>query len=119
MGGIFYSILGLLAGIFSGLFGIGGATILIPAMVYLVKFTQHQAQGTALAALLPPVGILAVLQYWQHGNVKLIPAAFICSGFLIGGLIGAHFVQGIPSPVLKKLFGWLLLAISLNMIIGK
>ncbi len=119
MGNIFYVVLGLLAGTFSGLFGIGGATILIPAMVYVARLTQHQAQGTALAALLPPVGILAVLQYWQQGNVKLPQAAFICAGFFIGGLIGAHFVQGIPSPVLKKLFGCLLLAISLNMIVGK
>ncbi|TRZ95700.1 sulfite exporter TauE/SafE family protein [bacterium] len=115
----FYILLGLMAGAFSGLFGIGGATILIPAMVYLSKLNQHQAQGTALAALLPPVGILAVLQYWRQGNVKIPQAAFICAGFFIGGLLGAYFAQGIPGSLLRKLFGWFLLAISLNMIMGK
>jgi uncharacterized membrane protein YfcA len=119
MGQVFYILLGLMAGVFSGLFGIGGVTILVPAMVYLAKVNQHQAQGTALAALLPPVGILAVLQYWQRGNVKVPQAAFICAGFFIGGLLGAYFAQGIPSPLLRKLFGWFLLLISLKMIMGK
>jgi len=104
MGNIFYVVLGLLAGTFSGLFGIGGATILIPAMVYVARLTQHQAQGTALAALLPPVGILAVLQYWQQGNVKLPQAAFICAGFFIGGLIGGTFCAGYPQSCFKEAF---------------
>jgi uncharacterized membrane protein YfcA len=119
MGWILYVGLGLLAGIFGGIFGIGGATILIPGLLYLAKLTQHQAQGTALAALLPPVGILAVLSYYRSGDVKISIAAFICLGFVFGGLLGANLAQGVSEPVLKKLFGIFLLVISLNMIMAK
>ncbi len=116
---IIYIIFGLAAGIFSGLFGVGGATILIPAMVFFLGMTQHQAQGTALAAMVPPIGLLAAIRYWQSGNVNIPVAAFICIGFFIGGYIGANFVQNIPEPLLKKMFGIFLLIVSLNMIIGK
>ena len=98
---------------------IGGAIILVPAMVYLLKMTQRQAQGTALAALLPPVGLLAVLRYWQTGNVRIAVAGAICAGFFIGGLVGANFAQAIPQVLLKKLFGGLLFVLSLQMILGK
>jgi uncharacterized membrane protein YfcA len=111
--------LGLVAGIFSGIFGIGGATIMIPVMVYVLGFTQHQAQGTTLAAMVPPIGLLAAWRYWQAGNVKLSIAAFICAGFFVGGLFGANLVQGVPDPLLKKLFGVFLLFVSLKMILGK
>ena len=119
MGQMLYIILGLLAGTLSGIFGIGGGTILIPALVFLCGLTQHQAQGTTLAAMIPPIGLLAAWRYWQAGNVKISLAAFICAGFFIGGLIGANFAQGIAEPVLKKLFGVFLLFVSLSMIIGK
>ena len=114
-----YAVIGLVSGIFGGMFGIGGATIIIPALVFIAHLTQHQAQGTALAALLPPVGILAFLRYYQAGNVKLSPAAFICVGFFLGGLIGANLVQGVPEPALRKLFGFYLLFIAAKMIISK
>ncbi|MDP2941417.1 MAG: TSUP family transporter [Candidatus Omnitrophota bacterium] len=114
-----YVALGLFAGALGGIFGIGGAIVLIPAMVYLGKMTQHQAQGTALAALLPPVGLLAVLTYWQQGNVKLPIAVLICAGFFFGGLIGGNLAQFIPGALLKKIFGIFLLLIALNMILGK
>jgi len=119
MAQVIYIIFGLVAGIFSGLFGVGGATILIPAMVFFLGMTQHQAQGTTLAAMVPPIGLLAAIRYWQSGNVKISVAAFICVGFFIGGYIGANFVQNIPEPLLKKMFGIFLLIVSLNMIIGK
>jgi len=111
-----YIILGLVAGIFSGMFGIGGGTILIPALVYLFGLTQHQAQGTTLAIMIPPIGLLAALRYYYSGNVKLGIAGFICIGFLVGGLIGAQFIQGVSDPVLKKIFGVFLLIVSLGMI---
>lgn len=119
MNQLLYIILGLVAGIFGGMFGIGGGTILIPAMVYLFGLTQHQAQGTTLAIMVPPIGLLAALRYWQAGNVKLSMAIFICLGFFIGGLLGADLVQRISDPLLKRLFGIYLLFISLKMILTK
>lgn len=119
MNQILYIVLGLVAGIFGGMFGIGGGTILIPALVYLFGLTQHQAQGTTLAILVPPIGLLAALRYWQAGNVKLSIAGFICIGFFIGGLLGANVVHGISDPMLKKLFGVYLLFIAIRMIIAK
>jgi uncharacterized membrane protein YfcA len=119
MSQVLYIILGLIAGIFGGMFGIGGGTILIPALVFLFGLTQHQAQGTTLAIMVPPIGLLAAWRYWQTGNVKLSPAAFICAGFLVGGLIGANLVQNLSDPLLKKLFGVFLLFVSLEMILGK
>jgi len=114
-----YIVLGLVAGIFSGIFGVGGATILIPALVFIFGLTQHQAQGTTLAALVPPIGLLAALRYYYAGNVKLSIAGFICIGFFVGGLIGANLIQNVADPLLKKLFGVFLLLVSLNMIIAK
>jgi uncharacterized membrane protein YfcA len=116
---ILYITLGLIAGVFGGMFGIGGGTILIPALVYLFGLTQHQAQGTTLAIMVPPIGLLAALSYWRAGNVKLSIAGFICLGFFIGGLIGANFVQNLSDPLLKRLFGVFLLFVSINMILGK
>jgi len=116
---VLYIGLGLLAGILGGAFGIGGASIMIPALVYLAGFTQHQAQGTILAAMVPPIGLLAAFRYWQSGNVKISVAALLCVGFFVGGYIGASIVQSIPEMVLKKAFGTLLMAVSLYMIFGK
>lgn len=114
-----FIILGLVAGISSGIFGIGGATILIPALVFMFGLSQHQAQGTTLAILVPPIGLLAALRYYYSGHVKLGIAGFICLGFFVGGLIGAHFVQNVPEPMLKKMFGAFLLFVALRMIIAK
>lgn len=114
-----YILLGLAAGVFGGMFGIGGGSIMIPAMVYFFGLTQHQAQGTTLAIMVPPIGLLAAWRYYQSGNVKLGMAAFICAGFVIGGYLGAHFVQNIPDTILKRMFGVFLLVISLKMIFSK
>jgi len=114
-----YIALGLTAGVASGFLGIGGGAILIPVLVYIFGLSQHQAQGTTLAIMIPPIGLLAAWKYYVEGNVKLNMAAFICIGFLVGGLIGAIFVHKVPAPILKKIFGVFLLLISINMILGK
>jgi uncharacterized membrane protein YfcA len=116
---VLYLLLGLVAGIFSGLFGLGGGIIIIPAMVFLFGMSQHTAQGTTLALMVPPIGLLAAWAYYKQGFVDLKMAAFICLGFFIGGLLGAEFAVGIPEPILKKIFGTALLLISLQMILGK
>jgi uncharacterized membrane protein YfcA len=111
--------LGLLAGILSGLLGIGGGILLIPALVFIAGLTQHQAQGTTLALMVPPIGILAAWTYYKHGNVDLRIAGLICLGFLFGGLVGARFATAINAALLKKLFGAALLITALKMILTK
>lgn len=113
---ILYIVLGLLAGICSGFFGIGGAVIIIPVLVLLNGFTQHQAQGTTLALMVPPIGLLAAMRYYHDGNVNIKAALFICAGFIIGGFLGAKFASPIPATVLKKIFAGLLIIISLKML---
>ena len=109
-------ITGLLAGTLSGIFGIGGATIIIPALIFFMGMNQHQAQGTAIAALLPPVGILAAIRYYYSGNVVVDIALYTSIGFLIGGLIGAMIAIPIPDLILKRLFAVYLIIIALRML---
>jgi hypothetical protein len=109
-------LIGLIAGSLSGLLGVGGATILIPALVIIYKMSQHLSQGTSLAALLLPVGLLAVIKYWQAGDVNFKFAALIAVGFLLGGYLGAVIAQPIPDDLLRKLFAAYLLIISLRML---
>lgn len=116
---VLYILIGLLAGTLGGMFGIGGGVIIIPALVYFFGMTQQTAQGTSLALMLPPIGILAVLAYYKQGNVDIMAAVFICLGFLFGGLLGANIALSVPTPFLKKLFGVFLLVISLRMIFFK
>ena len=114
-----YILLGVVAGILSGLIGIGGGIIIVPALVLLFGLSQHAAQGTTLALMVPPIGLLAALAYYKQGFVDLKIAAFVCIGFFIGGLIGAKFAVGIPEVILKKIFGIVLLAVSIRMILFK
>ena len=114
-----YILLGLTAGVFGGMFGIGGGVILIPAMVYFFGLTQHQAQGTTLAIMVPPIGLLAAWRYYQSGNVKLGMAALICAGFLAGGYLGASFAQNLPELLMKRIFGVFLALIAFKMIFTK
>lgn len=116
---LLFLLLGLVTGIFSGLIGIGGAIIIIPALVLLFGLSQHMAQGTTLALMVPPIGLLAAWVYYKQGFVDLKIAGLICLGFFVGGLIGAKFAAEIPEPILKKIFGIVLLLASLKMIFGK
>lgn len=116
---IIYIALGLLAGTCSGFLGIGGGTIIIPVLVYVFGLTQHQAQGTTLALMIPPIGLLAALKYYYEGNVNIQIAVFVCLGFFIGGLLGAYLVTPVPEPMLKKIFGLFLMGVALKMILGK
>lgn len=111
--------LGLCAGTLSGMFGIGGGTILIPGLVFLAGLTQHEAQGTTLAIMLLPIGILAVLRYYQSGHVHLYIALFICIGFVIGGLFGANIAEAMPNLILRKAFGVFLFLVSIYTIFSK
>ena len=114
-----YLVLGLVAGILGGMFGIGGGIVVIPAFIYIFGMSQHMAQGTTLALMVPPIGLLAAWTYYNHGDVNLKVATFVCIGFFIGGLLGAKLAVGIPDAMLKKTFGVAMLAIALQMIFGK
>src|SRR4030042_6141280 len=102
---VFYILLGLFAGAISGVVGIGGGIIIVPALVLLFQFSQHQAQGTTLALLVPPIGILAAYTYYKSGFVDIKVAFFICMGFFIGGLLGSKIAVNLPNVVLQKIFG--------------
>jgi uncharacterized protein len=114
-----YIILGLSAGILSGVVGIGGGVLIVPALVFLFGFSQQQAQGTTLALLVPPIGIFAAWTYYQKGFVDIKVAAIIAAGFIAGSLLGARFATGISNAVLGKIFGIFLVLIGLKMIFGK
>jgi uncharacterized protein len=111
--------LGLGVGVLSGFFGIGGGIVMIPAMVLFFGLSQTQAQGTSLAVMIPPVGLLAAWEYWKHGNVKIGMAALICLGMFGGAFVGSYFAQLIPPVLMKRLFGGLLFLVGIKMILGK
>ena len=111
-----YILLGLVAGSFSGLIGIGGGIIVVPALVLLFGFSQHHAEGTTLALLVPPIGFLAAWTYYKQGYVDLGAAGLICIGFFLGGLLGARLATGLSTAVLERAFGMALFLISLKMI---
>jgi uncharacterized membrane protein YfcA len=110
--------IGIVAGVLSGLIGIGGGIIMVP-MLLLLGFTQQQAQGTSLAALLPPVTILAVLNYHKAGLIDWKYAIIISLFFVIGGYFGSKIAINIDQKILKKIFGFILLVIAGKMILGK
>ncbi|MDE2217093.1 MAG: sulfite exporter TauE/SafE family protein [Planctomycetota bacterium] len=109
----------MVAGILSGLIGVGGGVIIIPALVFLFGLSQHQAQGTTLALMVPPIGLLAAWTYYKQGFVDLKIAIFICMGFFLGGLLGAKLATGMSNAALEKVFGIVLLLVALKMIFAK
>jgi uncharacterized membrane protein YfcA len=111
--------LGLVAGGLSGLIGIGGGTLIIPVLVLLFGFTQQTAQGTTLALLVPPIGILAAWAYYKQGYVDLGAAALICVGFVAGGWFGARLAVGMSNLTLQRAFGGALLVIALRMLLKR
>ena len=116
---LLYILIGLIGGVASGAFGIGGGAVMVPALVYFVGLTQHQAQGTVLALLMVPVGVLAVLRYYHAGNVNIQIALFMAIGFIVGGLLGAHYIQGISEASLKRAFGIFLILVGIKMALLK
>ena len=114
---ILYVVLGVVAGMASGLIGIGGGIIVVPALIYIFGFSQHAAQGTTLAMLIPPIGLLAAWAYYKQGYVNIPVAGLICLGFVLGGYFGAKIAIGFPDVILRKIFGVCLLVIAGYMII--
>ncbi|MGI2902163.1 TSUP family transporter [Tolypothrix sp. VBCCA 56010] len=107
-------LIGLVAGVAGGMFGIGGGAIMVPAMVLLIGMDQKFATGTSVAAQILPIGILAAIVYYRNGNVNIQYAVFIAVGLIVGNLFGALFANQpfISSELMKKLYGIFLLAIG-------
>ncbi|MDE2141609.1 MAG: sulfite exporter TauE/SafE family protein [Elusimicrobia bacterium] len=114
-----YLLLGLVVGVISGMIGVGGGILIVPALVFFFGFTQLAAQGTSTAMLLPPIGILAVYTYWKAGCVDVRVAALLCAGFVLGGLFGAKLAVALPREVLRRVFGGFLLIVSVKMLSGR
>ena len=108
-------ILGACAGVLSGLVGIGGGVIIVPALAYFFGMDQKTAQGTSLAVLLPPTGLLAFLEYYRAGHVDVKIGALIVVGLMLGGWFGGDFAQQLPQVTLRKIFAVLLLLIAVKM----
>jgi uncharacterized protein len=97
-------LIGLFAGILSGLVGVGGGLIVVPALIFFLGFNQHQAQGTSLGLLLLPVGFLAVLNYYNKGNVDVKVVAIMSIAFIAGGWLGSKLALRLPADTVKKVF---------------
>ena len=114
-------IIGLMAGVLSGLVGVGGGIILVPALVYFLHYTQHQAQGTSLGVLTFPVVILAFLTYYHECKKMNAPLDFkvialLAVGFIVGGYFGGNLAVRIDKDVLKKIFAVILLYTAFKML---
>ncbi|MGD0832744.1 MAG: sulfite exporter TauE/SafE family protein [Terracidiphilus sp.] len=105
-------LVGLVVGMVSGVVGIGGGILFVPALIWLAGMDQHKSQGTSLGALLLPVGIFAFLEYYRKGNADLHVALLLAAGFLVGGYIGAVGAQHISELWLRRIFALTLIAVG-------
>jgi uncharacterized membrane protein YfcA len=112
-------LVGLAAGVLSGILGIGGGLLIVPALAFLFGVTQKQAQGTSLAILLLPVGILAVLEYYRAGNIDFKMAGLVALGFVFGAYGGALIANHVADDILKKVFAVFLVLVAAKMFFGK
>jgi uncharacterized protein len=112
-------VIGIVAGAMAGMLGIGGAIIMIPALVYFLGLSQQMAQGTSLAVMLPPIGILAAYNYYKAGHVDIRFALILAVTFLIGSYFGSKFALTLPQATLRKIFGVILLLVAVKMLFSK
>lgn len=112
-------VIGLSAGLVGGTLGVGGGIVIVPALMFLFGYSQHQAQGTSLAFMLPPIGILAAYNYYKAGQVDMKVALVLCLAFVVGGYFGSMISINLPAKILKKIFGFFMLFVAIKMISGK
>ena len=111
--------IGILSGFMSGLLGIGGAIIMVPAMIFFLGFSQQSAQGTSLAVMLPPISIIAAYNYYKVGEINLKYALILAVFFIVGTYFGSKIAINISQVTLRKIFGVLLLLIAAKMLLSK
>jgi hypothetical protein len=109
-------LIGIAGGMLSGMFGVGGGLIIVPAFVFFLGMSQYQAQGTSLGLMLLPIGILAAYNYYKTGNVDIKAALIVAATFVIGGYFGSKISLGLDQVILKRIFGVLMLFVSIKMI---
>lgn len=109
-------LIGLLAGVLSGMFGVGGGIIIVPALIFFLGMTQHEAQGTSLGLMLLPIGILAAWNYYKAGNLDVKAGLVIAMAFIIGGFFGSKMALNIDETLLKKIFGGFMIVVAVKLI---
>lgn len=111
-------LIGICAGVLSGFIGVGGGIVIVPALVYFLGVSQHMAQGTSLALMLPPIGVLAVYNYYRAGEVNFSYALIIAVAFIIGGFIGSKISLRLSPHIVKLSFGIIMLYAAIRMVYG-
>lgn len=110
--------MGLLAGVFSGVLGIGGGLIIVPVLLYVFKLPILDATGTSLAALIPPVGLLGAMEYYRTGHIHIAFAGLIALGLFVGSYFGARMVSGLSPELVHRIYGAFLLLVGVRMLFG-
>ncbi len=108
--------IGLVAGVFAGLFGIGGGLIIVPALVFLLGFSDKQAVGTSLAALIPPVGLLGAAEFYRNGYMNILSAALIGAGLFVGAYFGARISIALDPHVFRRIYAAFLIVVAIRML---
>jgi len=109
--------IGLIAGVLSGMFGIGGGLVIVPALLLLVKLKEFEAIGTSLAALIPPVGLLGAVEYYRNGSINMKYAALLAIGLFIGAYFGAKITLGLSPLIVRRLYAGFLIIVATRMLI--
>jgi uncharacterized protein len=109
-------VIGVITGVMAGLFGIGGGIVVIPALVLIMGFSQQTAQGTSLAMMLPPIGLIAAYNYYKAGHVDIRFALILAIAFIIGSYFGSKLAVNLPQTLLKKIFAVFLLLVAIRML---
>jgi len=115
---LLFVLIGTLGGVASGLFGVGGGIVIVPALIYWAGFSQHMATGTSLAVLLPPIGLAAVFEYYRHGNVDIRAAVILAAMMFVGAWFGAYLANHISGPHLRLMFGIFICILGIYLIYG-
>ncbi len=112
------ALIGIIAGMLSGVVGVGGGIVMVPAMVYFLGMSQHGAQGTSLAVMLPPIGILACYNYYKAGSLDWKYALVIALTFVIGGYFGSKLALVLDAKTLKRVFAVLMMLVAIKLFIS-
>ena len=112
-------VIGVFAGAFGGFIGIGGGLIVVPCLVYFIGMSQHTAQGTSLAMMLPPIGLIAVYNYYKQGHVDFKIAAILCISFVAGSFFGSKIALSLSADQIKKAFGVIIILLGIKMVFWK